>query len=87
MLLVQGQHFDYYMGRDSFVRKLSMWKRKEKTSERKIEGVLKKSLRKGLSISEGKIRREEGSMKIEPKKNVLRERALRAETSRGEGIS
>ena len=32
-----------------------MWKRKEKTSERKIEGVLKKSLRKGLSISEGKI--------------------------------
>ena len=55
VLLVQGQHFDYYMGRDSFVRKLSMWKRKEKTSERKIEGVLKKSLRKGLSISEGKI--------------------------------
>ena len=55
VLLVQGQHFDYYMGRDSFVKKLSMWKRKEKTSERKIEGVLKKSLRKGLSISEGKI--------------------------------
>lgn len=57
VLLVQGQHFEnnYYRGRDSFVRKLSMWKRKEKTSDRKIEGVLKKSLRKGLSISEGKI--------------------------------
>ena len=59
VLLVQGQHFenDYYRGRDSFVRKLSMWKRKEKTSDRKIEGVLKKSLRKGLSLkgrSEGR---------------------------------
>ena len=45
---------NYYRGRDSFVRKHSMWKRKEKTSERKIEGVLKKSLRKGLTISEGR---------------------------------
>ena len=55
-MLVQEQHFEnnYYRGRDSFVRKHSMWKRKEKTSERKIEGVLKKSLRKGLSISEGR---------------------------------
>lgn len=53
-MLVQGPCFENhcYRGRDSLVRRPSKGKRKEKAAEKKMGGVLKKSLRRVLRVSQ-----------------------------------
>lgn len=88
VLLVQGpQHFDYTMGRDSLWGSSQCGKGRRKLLREKMRSPQEKSKEEICLSLERKIWREEGSMKIEPKKNVLRERALRAGTSKGKGIS